>query len=51
MTVLEESPTKVAARLNLPTRRNGIALTYDELLNLAVKAYWQRRPTAVGRVS
>lgn len=41
----DESPTKLAARLGLERRSNGSAVSFEELLDLAVEAYWQRRKT------
>lgn len=42
-----ESPTVVAHRLGLQWKKgpSGATLTWDHVLDLAVKAYWKRRDT------
>ena len=47
----EESPRLVARRLGLTTRvRRGhstnVAISWDDLLDMAVEAYWQKRRDA-----
>lgn len=38
-----ENPTQLAARIGIKPLRHGLTLTLDDLLDLAVSAYWRKR--------